>query len=49
MLYTDFTAGNKDYKLRLSTRNIVALEKQLGANPFLFLEMAISSQLLQKW
>lgn len=33
MLYTDFTAGNKDYKLRLSTRNIVALEKQLGANP----------------
>lgn len=33
MLYVDFTAGNKDYKLRLSTRNIVALEKQLGCNP----------------
>lgn len=33
MLYTDFTAGNKDYKLRLNTRNIVALEKRLGCNP----------------
>jgi hypothetical protein len=33
MLYTDFTAGNKDYKLRLNTRNIVVLEKQLGCNP----------------
>ena len=33
MNYLDFTPGNKDYKLRLNTRNIVALEKQLGANP----------------
>lgn len=33
MMYIDFSAGNKDYKLRLSTRNIVALEKQLGCNP----------------
>ena len=33
MLYVDFTAGNKDYKLRLNTRCIVALEKQLGGNP----------------
>lgn len=33
MMYVDFTAGNKDYKLRLNTRNIVALEKQLGCNP----------------
>lgn len=33
MLYVDFTAGNKDYKLRLNTRGIVTLEKQLGANP----------------
>lgn len=33
MMYVDFTAGNKDYKLRLSTRNTVALEKQLGCNP----------------
>lgn len=33
MVYVDFTAANKDYKLRLNTRNIVALEKALGCNP----------------
>ena len=33
MNYIDFTAGNKDYKLRLNTRNVVVLEKQLGCNP----------------
>ena len=33
MLYVDFTAGNKDYKLRINTRNTVVLEKQLGCNP----------------
>lgn len=33
MMYFDFEAGNKAYKLRLSVRNIVALEKQLGCNP----------------
>ncbi len=33
MMYVDFTAGNKDYKLRLNVRNTVALEKQLGCNP----------------
>lgn len=33
MMYVDFEAGNKAYKLRLNTRNIVALEKQLGGNP----------------
>lgn len=33
MLYVDFTAGNKDYKLRLNTRNTIMLEKQLGCNP----------------
>ena len=33
MVYVDFTAGNKDYKLRLNTRNIVALEKTLGCTP----------------
>lgn len=33
MMYVDFTAGNKDYKLRLNTRNIISLEKQLGCNP----------------
>lgn len=33
MMYIDFSAGGKDYKLRLNTRNIIALEKQLGVNP----------------
>lgn len=33
MMYVDFTAGNKDYKLRLNTRNVVALERSLGCNP----------------
>ena len=33
MMYVDFTAGNKAYKLRLNTRNVIMLEKQLGCNP----------------
>lgn len=33
MLYFDFEAGNKNYKLRLNTRNTVMLEKTLGCNP----------------
>lgn len=33
MNYVDFTANMKDYKLRINTRNIVQLEKQLGCNP----------------
>lgn len=33
MLYVDFTAGNKEYKLRLNTRAIVALEQKIGCNP----------------
>ena len=33
MLFLDFAANGKEYKLRLNTRNIVALEKQLGCNP----------------
>lgn len=33
MLYVDFYAGNTAYKLRLNTRNVVALEKALGCNP----------------
>ena len=33
MLYTNFTAGNKEYKLRLNTRNLISLEKMLGGNP----------------
>lgn len=33
MMYYEFEAGNNVYKLRLNTRNIVSLEKQLGCNP----------------
>jgi hypothetical protein len=33
MLYTEFTVGNETYKLRLNTRAIMVLEKQLGCNP----------------
>lgn len=33
MMYIDFSAGNKDYKLRLSIRAVAALEKQIGCNP----------------
>ena len=33
MMYVDFSAGNKDYKLRLDTRNTITLERQLGCNP----------------
>ena len=32
-MYVDFNVGDKNYKLRLGTRQIVALEKQLGCNP----------------
>jgi hypothetical protein len=33
MLYVDFPVGDMNYRLRLTTRAIVALEKQLGCNP----------------
>ena len=32
-MYMNFEVGNKTYKLRLNTRSIVLLEKQLGCNP----------------
>ena len=35
MMYVDFNAGEKQYKLRLSIRATVALEKQLGVNPLM--------------
>ena len=35
MFYYDFTVGNKTYKLRLNTRIICTLEKQIGCNPLL--------------
>lgn len=33
MNYINFEVGNQAYKLRLNTRNIVLLEKQLGCSP----------------
>lgn len=33
MLFYDFEAGSKTYKLRINTRNVVQLEKALGCNP----------------
>ncbi len=33
MLYKEIEIGNKQYKLRLNTRSVVMLEKQLGCNP----------------
>lgn len=33
MNYVEFNAGGKEYKLRLNTRNVIALEKRLGCNP----------------
>lgn len=33
MMYIDFVAGGKSYKLRLNTRTIVLLERKLGCNP----------------
>ena len=33
MMYFNFEAGNKEYKLRLNTRNLIELEKRIGCNP----------------
>ena len=33
MNYVEFHAGDKDYRLKLSTGSTVSLEKQLGCNP----------------
>ena len=33
MNYVSFTVGDKEYKLRLSTRAVIDLEKKLGCNP----------------
>lgn len=35
MLYIDFEANKKAYKLRLTTREIISLEKKLGCNPLM--------------
>ena len=33
MMFIDFAAGGKEYKLRLNTRDVVNLEAKLGCNP----------------
>lgn len=33
MMYYELETGNKVYKLRLNTRNIIELEKKIGGNP----------------
>lgn len=33
MMFHEFEVGNKTYKLRLNTRNVVMLERRLGCNP----------------
>lgn len=41
MLYTNWTVGEKEYHLRLTTRATVELEKKLGRNPVeVFLDAA---------
>lgn len=34
-MYFDFEAGNKAYKLRLTTRAVMALEAKIGCNPMM--------------
>ena len=38
-MFVNFEANNKTYKLRLNTRNVVALEKSLGCNPVSIFDM----------
>lgn len=33
MLYTNFVVGDKEYKCKLATKNLINLEKRLGQNP----------------
>ena len=46
-MYIEFEAGNRTYKLRLTTRGIVQLEKDLGCNP-LQIFMGIDEDVLPK-
>lgn len=50
MMFYDFAAGGNEYKLRISTRNVVMLEKQLGCNPLMIFnenEMPTTTAMLQ--
>lgn len=46
-MYTEFTAGDHTYKLRLTTQGVVSLEKALGYNP-LQMFMGIDEDILPK-
>lgn len=46
-MYTEFTAGDRTYKLRLTTHGIISLEKTLGYNP-LQMFMGIDDDVLPK-
>ena len=47
MLYTELNIGNECYKLRLTTRTSIALEKALGFNPITML-MEIDNGVMPK-
>jgi hypothetical protein len=47
-MYVEFTAGEHTYKLRLTTKGIVSLEKKLGYNPLQML-MGIDEDVLPKF
>lgn len=47
-MYTEFTAGDHTYKLRLTTQGVVSLEKALGYNP-LQMFMGIDEDVLPKF
>lgn len=46
-MYTELEAGNRTYKLRLTTQGIMSLEKTLGCNP-LQMFMGIDEDVLPK-
>ena len=46
-MHTEFTVGNRTYKLRLTTSGVVQLEKKLGYNP-LQMFMGIDNDVLPK-
>ena len=46
-MYTEFKAGDRTYKLRLTTQGVVKLEKELGCSP-LQMFMGIDENVLPK-
>ena len=46
-MYTEFEAGGRTYKLRLTTQGIITLENKLGCNP-LQMFMGIDEDILPK-